>query len=152
MANFSKAREFLERMDLTIYLESGFYQTSPWGNSNQPDFINQAWLAKTRLNPQPLLVALKKAEIYSGRTCLTKWGQREMDIDILFFNSLTLSSPSLNIPHPHLHERRFVLEPLNELIPSFIHPVFKKAVNTLLNECQDKCTVKKLNLITTQKT
>jgi 2-amino-4-hydroxy-6-hydroxymethyldihydropteridine diphosphokinase len=99
------------------------YETEPWGFADQPAFLNMVLRAETRLAPVDLLGQLKTLEASLGRTPSFRNGPRLIDLDILFYDDLILETPSLTIPHPRLHERAFVLVPLAELVPGFIHPL-----------------------------
>ncbi len=123
---------------------SALYQTQPWGISNQPDFLNQTLLVKSNLSPFTVLDTIKQIEKTMGRTEILRWGERIIDIDILFYGNLILESPTLTIPHPRLHERNFVLAPLAEIAPNFKHPVFGKTVAMLLSESPDALKAVKL--------
>jgi len=124
---------------------SAIYETAAWGLTDQPDFLNCVLLLKTDLSPADLLEAIHHIEAISGRNRIIKWGPRTIDIDILFYNDLILQSPSLTIPHPFLHERRFILTPLSEIAPSYIHPSLHKSVTELLETCPDPLQVKIYN-------
>lgn len=123
--------------------KSSVYETPPWGFEDQPAFLNQVVEAETYLEPEPLLKHLKRLEKALGRLPGFENGPRLIDIDILFFDELTLDTSPLVIPHPRLHERGFVLVPLVELAPELVHPVLKKSVSELLRAC-DKTGIKKL--------
>lgn len=124
---------------------SAFYETEAWGLKEQNAFINQAVMIKTSLASVELLVQLKAIEKEIGRKETVKWGPRVIDIDILFYGNEIVESKDLKIPHPFLHDRRFTLEPLDEIEPQFVHPVLQKTVRVLLKECSDTSLVKKLN-------
>jgi 2-amino-4-hydroxy-6-hydroxymethyldihydropteridine diphosphokinase len=128
-----------------ILAQSSVYQTASWGLLDQPDFINQVILINTKLRPKKLLEKILAIELELGRERELKWGSRVIDIDILFYEDRIVDSPELKIPHPLLHERRFCLQPLNELAPEFVHPVLKKSVNRLLMDLSDTLFVKKLS-------
>ncbi|OGH61039.1 MAG: 2-amino-4-hydroxy-6-hydroxymethyldihydropteridine diphosphokinase [Candidatus Lindowbacteria bacterium RIFCSPLOWO2_12_FULL_62_27] len=97
---------------------SAFYETKPWGNPDQADFLNAAAEFQTDLLPEGLLDTIKKIEMEAGRDLTAeRWGPRPLDIDILLQGTLRLSTPRLTIPHPHLADRDFVLAPLSEIAP-----------------------------------
>lgn len=106
-----------------IEKKSAIYETEPWGFIEQPNFLNQAVKAKTQLLPLELLSALKSIERTMGRTKSVKNGPRLIDVDILFYDNLVMKTDQLTIPHPFLTQRAFVLVPLNEIAPNYIHPV-----------------------------
>lgn len=117
---------------LNVRAKSPVYETPPWGFEDQPAFLNQVLAAETYMEAQPLLAHLKRLETALGRAPGFPNGPRLIDIDILFFDDLILDSPPLVIPHPRLHQRAFVLVPLNDIAPHLIHPVLKKPVSELL--------------------
>lgn len=127
-----------------ILHRSSFYQTPPWGLQDQPDFINSAIGISTRLRPDELLHAIRQIETQLGRQRHIKWGPRTIDIDILFYGDKIVHTADLDIPHPFLHQRRFVLAPLAEIAPDFIHPELKLSVEQLLSQCTDDATVTQL--------
>lgn len=128
--NLNKAIVKLKEKISDIHV-SKFYETEPWGYENQDKFLNAAIGGTTFLSPNDLLKFVKQIEKEVGRVERFKWGPREIDIDILFYDSLIYKDNSLIIPHPFLHERKFVLEPLMDLDSNFIHPVFKKTIRQL---------------------
>lgn len=123
---------------------SSLYQTASWGNTDQPDFINQVVLIKTKLNPQQLLENILVIEKKLGRERAEKWGSRTIDIDLLFYGDQIIRDENLVVPHPFLHQRRFTLMPLVELNAGLVHPVLNQTVQTLLNELEDNLSVIKL--------
>jgi 2-amino-4-hydroxy-6-hydroxymethyldihydropteridine diphosphokinase len=111
---------------------SRVYETAPWGYTDQPNFLNQVLEVETSLSPLELLGELKKIEAGLGRQQTFRYGPRLIDIDILFYGSRVLDAPGLQIPHPRLAERAFVLAPLAELAPNLVHPTLRKSVADLL--------------------
>ena len=130
-----------------IVVASSLYQTAAWGKNDQPDFLNQALQLKTTLLPEALLTGLLAIEIQMGRRRFQKNDPRIIDLDIIFYDDLVMKGDSLTIPHPLMHLRRFVLEPLNEIAPHFVHPVLKESVATLLKDCPDTLPVKKFSVV-----
>ncbi|MFM7194133.1 MAG: 2-amino-4-hydroxy-6-hydroxymethyldihydropteridine diphosphokinase [Bacteroidota bacterium] len=124
---------------------SGIYSTAPWGLQDQQDFLNQAVILCTSLEPEVLLQKLKEMEKTIGRTTTQRWGPREIDADILVMDELIHRSDILTIPHPRLSERRFALVPLAEIAPNLQVPGTGTDVKTLLNNCNDPLTVSPAN-------
>jgi 2-amino-4-hydroxy-6-hydroxymethyldihydropteridine diphosphokinase len=118
MANLERAREALARLG-TIIAESSIYETAPWGNLDQPSFLNAVALLQTRLAPRELLEGLQEAERRLGRTVRERWGPRVIDLDLLLYDDIDIDEPGLRVPHPHLRERAFVLVPLAEIDARF---------------------------------
>lgn len=116
---------------------SSLYETEPYGKKEQPWFINVVVEISTELSPLELLKKCKSIETRLGRQERERWAEREIDIDILLYGDIVLSTPELQIPHPDMHNRRFVLIPLSEIAPNAIHPIFKKSISQLLIECKD---------------
>lgn len=108
--------------DINITKVSSLYLSEPWGNPNQPEFINQVAEIETELTPWELLDHLQKIEIKMGRQRSEKWGPRLIDLDILLYGSEELNAPELTIPHPYMRERLFVLLPLQEINAELIFP------------------------------
>ena len=125
--------------------ESSIYETAAWGKTDQADFLNQVLELETELKPEEILEINQEIEKAAGRNRKEKWGARELDIDILFYEDLVLNQPDLIIPHPQLQNRRFTLMPLAEIAPDFMHPVFRKTVAELLKSCPDKLEAKFYN-------
>ena len=129
--NLKKALQALPE-NIRVLRVSGLYETDPWGYEEQPAFLNQAAEIKTDLPPVELLRVLKATEGLLGRKPNFRYGPRQIDMDILFYGSEIISLPELQIPHPDLQQRAFVLVPLAELIPDFLHPVLLRTVKQLL--------------------
>jgi 2-amino-4-hydroxy-6-hydroxymethyldihydropteridine diphosphokinase len=119
--------------DVQVIAQSPIYQTEPWGYIEQPLFLNQVIEAESSFSPHDLLKYLKMKEVELGRKPTIRYGPRVIDIDILFYNTLIFHSPELTIPHPKLHERAFVLVPLADIAPDFVHPVYQKTIRELLS-------------------
>lgn len=111
---------------------SSYYETEPVGYEEQGLFLNAAARLETTLTPRELLDVCQDIEIRLGRVRTVRWGPRTIDLDILLFGDATIDTPELEIPHPLMHERAFVLKPLCELDPDVIHPVLRKTVKELL--------------------
>jgi 2-amino-4-hydroxy-6-hydroxymethyldihydropteridine diphosphokinase len=134
--NCLRAIEFLEKRGIIVKKKSSMYETKPWGVKDQPQFINMALEVETELEPHELLRTLKDVEKEVGRGATFKWGPRIIDLDILLFNDLFLREDNLQIPHPLMHERDFVLKPLCEIAPERIHPLLKVSICDLLQELE----------------
>ena len=140
--NLSKAIQLISEKAGVVVKKSDIFATAAWGNTNQPDFFNQAICLQTALSPEDLLKQIISIELLLGRVRGNqKWAERTMDIDILFYNDDIIKTKDLTIPHPLLQERNFVLVPMAQLAPKLVHPVFKKNIETLLSECSDKLKV-----------
>jgi 2-amino-4-hydroxy-6-hydroxymethyldihydropteridine diphosphokinase len=120
--------------DVQISAESPIYETPPWGYLDQPDFLNQVLMGETDLEPLILLRYLKRLEADLGRLPGVRYGPRQIDLDILFYDELILETPELTIPHPRLAERAFVLVPLADLAPDLCHPETGETVQDMLNK------------------
>lgn len=139
--NLQQATERIMGRVGDVQAVSWLYQTEAWGKTEQPSFLNQVVAVETLLSPTELLEQVQQIEIDMGRERHEKWGARTIDIDILFYDQQTVITHNLLIPHPYLHERRFTLMPLNDLIPNFIHPTLHKTTQQLLDECTDTLEV-----------
>ncbi|MEO6548305.1 MAG: 2-amino-4-hydroxy-6-hydroxymethyldihydropteridine diphosphokinase [Ferruginibacter sp.] len=126
-----------------LLTRSGMYITAAWGNTQQPDFLNQVIVIETAFTAEQTLQSILAIEKMMGRVRTVKNAPRIIDIDILFFNDEIIQQNDLVIPHPEIQNRRFVLIPLNELAPELEHPVLGKTVHQLLAECPDPLVVKK---------
>lgn len=144
LARLSAAAALIESEVGTIEKRSACYQTAAWGVTNQPDFYNQILQISTQFSPHNLLKKTQAIELMLGRLSHKKWHARAIDIDILYYDRLCISTQTLCIPHPQLHKRRFTLYPLNEIAPNFVHPILQKSTTELLSTCPDTLSVRRL--------
>jgi 2-amino-4-hydroxy-6-hydroxymethyldihydropteridine diphosphokinase len=140
--NLSKARSLLNKRAGEIVSVSGVYETEPWGFTSDMNFYNQVIELHTQLEPVQLLDNIQQIEKDCGRVAdKVRFAPRTLDADILFFNDLICNLPGLVIPHPSLHLRRFVLVPMAEIAPGLVHPILKKKISRLLQDCPDRCRI-----------
>jgi 2-amino-4-hydroxy-6-hydroxymethyldihydropteridine diphosphokinase len=125
--------------------KSSFYETAAWGKTDQPGFLNIAIAVNTLLSPLEVLTRALDIESQLGRIREEKWGARLIDIDIIFYgNDIVNITDQLQIPHPEMHKRKFVLEPLVEIAPDLQHPMLNKSLSELLLELSDDLEVTKI--------
>lgn len=137
----SKAEEKIHNDIGRIIKKSKIYESTPWKVDGQSNYLNQVIKIDTELDPLNLLRKILLIENDLGRKRLEKWGERLIDIDILFYNDSILETPNLCIPHKHLHERNFVLIPFNDIDAEWIHPKINKSISQLLTDCSDNSNV-----------
>ena len=135
--NLKNALAKIEEKIGVITSLSSIYETAAWGKTDQPNFLNQAICVKTSLKPLEVLAQTQKIENVLGRTKTEHWGERIIDIDILYFADKIFETENLQIPHPFIQSRRFTLIPLTEIAAEFIHPKLKKTNAKLLEICED---------------
>jgi len=140
-AHLQKANFNLELTVGTIVKQSHIYETAAWGNEDQNDFLNQALLLKTEHSARRVMHEILTLEYKMGRNRTLKWQPRIIDIDIIFFDQEILAKKMLTIPHQLMQNRRFVLKPLMDIIPEYEHPILKKTIKVLLEECEDPLAV-----------
>ncbi|MDQ6759431.1 MAG: 2-amino-4-hydroxy-6-hydroxymethyldihydropteridine diphosphokinase [Acidobacteriota bacterium] len=133
--NLRRALDLLREAGVRVAKSSSIYETEPQDVREQPWFLNMVIEVETALFPKQLLGRIHKIERELGRKRTVPKGPRTIDIDILLYGSLVMDSAELEIPHPRMAERRFVLEPLQEIAPGILHPVTTKTVREMLGNC-----------------
>ena len=128
-----QAIESLKKLGI-IERESTVLETAPYGYTDQANFLNAAVLLRTELELADLHEALRRLEKDLGRSERPRWHEREIDFDILFYDNVVFASKTLTVPHPEIQYRMFVLLPLQEIAPNFLHPVFGTSITGLLRE------------------
>jgi 2-amino-4-hydroxy-6-hydroxymethyldihydropteridine diphosphokinase len=134
----------IDLLQVKVLQNSSVYETEPVGYLDQSWFLNLVIQIETEIPPEELLLRCQQVEERLGRKREIPKGPRTIDLDILFFHQAVINAPDLILPHPAIQERRFVLEPLNEIASEFIHPVLDKTVSQLLHDCPDESVVKRL--------
>ncbi|MBT3612245.1 MAG: 2-amino-4-hydroxy-6-hydroxymethyldihydropteridine diphosphokinase [Flavobacteriales bacterium] len=125
---------------------SKVYESAPWRVEGQENYLNQILKVRTTLSAEEILSIVLDIEKKLGRVRLEKWGERLIDIDIIFYNDSIIETSELCVPHKHLHERMFVLTPLHNIAPEMIHPKYNKTIEELLKMCKDTELVKEYEL------
>lgn len=141
LANLEQAQKELLGFG-EVLLASNIYETAAWGVEDQPDFLNQAIKLETNFSPHNLLDGLQAIEKRLGRERIAKWYARTMDIDLLIYEEDVIDTVRLQVPHPLMLRRRFVLMPFAEIAPNLNHPVLNKPIEALLSACEDPLEVK----------
>ena len=142
---FSETESLIEQQLGKILKRSHVYETEPWGFESDDMFWNQAMIVETAFSETECLHIIHQIEKQIGRIRYNQqYSSRIIDIDILFYNNLVINSEELEIPHPRMVDRKFVLVPLTEIAPDKIHPAYKKTVRQLLGECTDTLTASML--------
>ncbi|TDT51349.1 2-amino-4-hydroxy-6-hydroxymethyldihydropteridine diphosphokinase [Fonticella tunisiensis] len=129
-----EALSLIEQRGMSIIKKSGIYETEPYGYKNQPPFINGVIEVETSLSCREVLKELLDIEAGLGRVREFKWGPRIIDLDIIFYNDEVYNEEDLKVPHPDMHNREFVLKPLCDIAPDFMHPILNKRVIELYQE------------------
>ena len=144
-ATLRKATDLIQQRIGSVADFSAIYTTAPWGiftaDEKPQDFLNQAIQVLTHLSPNECLTHALAIEKELGRirkaNAQPLYTSRPIDIDLIFYDSLIIHSPNLILPHPRMHLRRFVLTPMCDIAPNYIHPIFNKTLSQLLSECPD---------------
>ena len=131
---------------ISVSSRSSLYETEPFGKSDQDWFINSVIEVTTHLSPELLFKACLAIEKKMGRVREEKWAPRIIDLDILFYDDFVFKERDLEIPHPGIAERSFVLVPMNEIAPDFVHPKLKKNIEALLAEIENPQQVNRVSL------
>ncbi len=139
--NLERVREILVSNRVAIRRESSIYETAAWGIEDQPSFLNQVLEIETARTPEKLLELTQDIEQKMGRVKEVKWGERLIDIDILYYGDSVVDQGDLQIPHPEIKNRRFTLVPLVEIASDFIHPQLMISQEEMLKACEDELEV-----------
>ena len=145
--NFEKVKLYIAKEIGQIIEQSSIYETPPWGFLAEENFWNQVLYVKTMLEPNELIDTTQKIEKLFGRKRdAGYYASREMDIDVLYYDDLSLSGDRLIVPHPKIEQRLFVLVPLSEIAPTYMHPVLQVSNRQLLGMCKDESSIKRIEL------
>jgi len=143
LGNLRRAIKKLKESDeIEVEEISPVYETEPVGGQDQGWYLNLVLRVQTSLEPLALLEQLRSVEDGMGRSREEKWGPRKIDLDILLLDDRVVDSERLTIPHPRMHERKFVLVPLTQIAPELLHPRLHKSVEELLTFCRDESEVR----------
>jgi len=132
------SQKIAQDAQIVALAKSSYLETEPYGVTDQPKFLNAALKIKTLYTPGQLLEFCQGLEALAGRVKTRHWGERTLDVDILFYGDMIIETQALCIPHPQLHLRSFVLEPLCEIAPQFVHPTRKTTVEELLAQLVER--------------
>jgi 2-amino-4-hydroxy-6-hydroxymethyldihydropteridine diphosphokinase len=138
---FEQTYPLIEKKIGRILQKSSLYQTAAWGLTDQADFLNQVIEIDTTQNPEEILTNLLAIELHFGRIRDVRWGPRSIDLDILLMDNLQIKSATLELPHPRLQDRKFILIPLVEIAPNILHPTMGQTAKELLAHTTDTSAV-----------
>jgi 2-amino-4-hydroxy-6-hydroxymethyldihydropteridine diphosphokinase len=133
-----RAGQEIEQAIAPIKKRSTIHQTPAWGKTDEPDYLNQALMLQTDMPAKDILQTILAIELVLGRERKEKWGSRTIDIDILLYGDEVISEPGLIVPHPQLHKRKFAMEPLIEIAPKLVHPIFNRTIAELNHVVNDR--------------
>lgn len=136
--NMKEALQRLARKGVTVCKVSDFMATRPYGITDQPDFLNAVAELKTDNSPTELLRILLQVEQEMGRKRIRRWGERNIDLDLLLYDDQIINLPDLQVPHPDMQNRDFVLRPLTQIAPDVVHPLLEKTISQLWEELADR--------------
>ncbi len=142
LSNLKTAIYNINQKEIRVLKSTNIYESEPWGKTQQPHFLNLVLEVETDLSPVELLSRILEIENLMGRKRIEKWGERLIDIDILYYFDRVVDLPNLKVPHPEIKNRRFTLEPLNELVGNEIDPLLQKSITELLKETNDQLSCK----------
>ena len=137
-SNMKEALQRLAQRGVTVCKVSDFMATRPYGVTDQPDFLNAVAEIKTDNSPTELLRVLLQVEQEMGRKRIRHWGERNIDLDLLLYDERIIDLPDLQVPHPDMQNRDFVLRPLAQIAPDTVHPVLRKTIKQLWKELQNR--------------
>ncbi len=146
--NLREAVKNIEKQIGQTVKVSSYYETEPWGFTDNTNFINQVIKIKSDLTPDNVLAKSLEIEKVLGRkrkASKQRYSSRNIDIDVLFIDDMIINTESLTVPHAHIHKRNFVLQPLCEIAPSLVHPIIQKNISQLTEECVDDMQVFKVD-------
>jgi len=138
---FETCYPLIENKVGAILQHSSLYQTAAWGLKDQADFVNQVILVESAMPPYAILAEIQAIEKAFGRERTIAWGPRTLDLDILFIDQQIIQTTDLQVPHPYIQDRKFILIPMHEIAATYQHPLLKKSIAELLQETKDASSV-----------
>lgn len=145
--NLTKAQQLLQAAGLQVQATSAIWETAPWGSNSQFSYYNQAVVLETQASAEDLMQLLLAVEQQMGRERGEPNADRIIDLDMLLYEQLIYQSAVLQLPHPRMHKRRFVLAPLAEVAADWIHPTLGLRISELLERCSDELSVNRLEVV-----